>query len=393
MSHRDLLPTAAELTEPHAFGPLDVLVVLTERWKFLLAIPLAAGLVALAVTFAIRPTFTSTTRILVPQQKSSAAGVLVQQLGSLGGLASAAAGLKNPADQYVGLLASRTVADILIDRFRLVEVYDVELLDEARVALADRTSLSAGVKDGIIAIGVDDHDPKRAADLANAYVVELRKMLSEATLTEAGQRRLFFEGQLKVAQEKLIRSESALKASGLPVATLNIEPRTAFEEVATLRAAVTSAEIRLNASRGVLAESNPDLQQARRELQALRAQLSRAERGSDRGADPASEDYISRYRDFKYHEALFEMIAKQYELARLDEASDGLVVQVIDAAIPAERKSKPWRSLVAAGTSVMVFLALALWFVIGEMLRADPSTATAVKLHRLRSAFRRGDRG
>lgn len=381
--------------EPDAGGMpqmLDLVVTLLERWKLLLVAPLLSGALALAATFLIPPTFTSTARVLAPQQKSSGAAILMQQLGSLGGLAGAAVGLKNPAEQYVGILASRTIADALIERFGLKAVYEVERQDEARQALSDRTSLSAGVKDGIIEVGVEDRDPARAAAIANAYVEELDRMLSAATLTEASQRRAFFEEQLRAVQGQLIRAEMALKSSDVSVATLRVEPRAAMEELARMRAAVGVAEMRVNAARGVLADSNPDLQQAQRELQALRAQLARAERGSGRDAGGASEDYLTRYRDFKYQEALFELIAKQYELARLDEAAEGMRAQVIDKAVPADRKSAPRRGLIAVAVSIMCFLALATWLLAREIAASDRSPAAMRRRHRLSAAFGRDGR-
>ena len=351
-------------------GLLDLVLGLIEHWKSLLLLPLLAGSAALAITFAIQPTFTSTARFLVPQQSAGGAGILLQQLGSLGGLASAAAGLKNPADQYVGLLASRTVADTLIERFKLRELYEVDLQDEARLELADHTDLSAGVKDGIISVSVRDNDPERAAEIANAYVEELRRMLSTASLSDASQRRVFFEAELRRVQEQLVRAEIALKSTGVSVSTLRVEPRAALEELARLRAAVSAGEIRVAAARGVMADSNPDLQQAIRELQALRTQLAKAERGPARdGGDGSNEDYISRYRDYKYQEALFEIVAKQYELARLDEAGEGVRIQVVDKAIPADKKTSPRRGLTAVGVTVMSFLALASYLVMREVIK------------------------
>jgi uncharacterized protein involved in exopolysaccharide biosynthesis len=379
----------ADIADRTMPGLFDIAVVLLEHWKFLLWVPLLAGTVALAITFAISPRFTSTARILVPQQSSGGASILMQQLGSLGGLASAAAGLKNPADQYVGLLSSRTVADTLIERFKLKEVYDVELQDEARLKLDDRTGFSAGVKDGIIAVSVDDHDPQRAAEIANAYVEELRRMLSTAALTEASQRRVFFQSELRRVQEQLIRAELSLKASGVSAATLRIEPRAALEELARLRAAVSAAEIGIASARGMMAESNPVLQQSLRELQALRGQLAQAERAPTRGNEGINQDYLSLYRDYKYQGALFEMIAKQYELARLDEAGEGMRVQVVDKAVPADRKSSPRRGLTAAAVSVMVFLALATYLLLREIVTSDRSAAAVVRMRRLRAVFRR----
>lgn len=383
------LDVASVYEKPSLF---DLVLVLIERWKWLLLIPLLAGLVALSVTFLISPTYKSTARVLIPQSSSGGAGILMQQLGSLGGLASAAAGLKNPSDQYVGFLASRTIADILIERFKLRELYEAELQDDARLELADRTELSAGVKDGIISVSVTDRDPGRAAAMANAYIEELQRMVSAAALTEAGQRRAFFEAEMRKVQEQLIRAEATLRSSGVSTSTLRIEPRAALDELARLRAAITAAELRLSAARGLMTDSNPDLQQAMRELQALRRQLAIAERGTARDSDGTNEDYVSRYRDFKYQEALFEIVAKQFELARLDEAGQGMRVQVIDKAVPADRRSRPRRGLTAAAVSVMTFLALATFLVLRESIQSDQSPAAAMRKRRLQAVFRRDGR-
>lgn len=371
---------------------LDLLVMLIENWKRLFWIPLLVGSLALAITFAIAPKFTSTARILIPQQTSGVAGMLMSQLGSIGGLAGAAAGIKNPADQYVGLLASRTIADALIERFKLRELYEVDFQDDAREKLSDRTELSAGIKDGIISVSVKDPDPERAAAMANAYVEELQRMVSTAALSEASQRRTFLEAELKKVQDQLIRAEIALKQSGVSASTLRVEPRSAIEEMARLRAAITAAEIRVAAARGVMTERNPDLQQAMRELAALRRQLAQAQQAPARDADGSNEEYVTRYRDYKYQEALFEMVAKHYELSRLEEASEGIRVQIVDKAVAADVKSSPRRGLTAIAVSVLTFLLLATWLVLKELLRADGSAQAATRMNRLRAVFRRDGR-
>ena len=134
--------------------------MLAENARLLIFGPLLAGLIALGIAFLITPTFTAKTTILPPQQQQSTAAMLASQLGALSGLAGAAGlNLKNPADLYVGLLKSRTIADRLIDRFKLMQVYEAELRQTARKTLEDVTNITAG-KDGLITIEVDDHDPK-----------------------------------------------------------------------------------------------------------------------------------------------------------------------------------------------------------------------------------------
>lgn len=334
---------------------LDLLVVLAQHWKLLVFAPLAAGLAALGLAFSVDPTFTATARILPPQQQQSAAAMLAQQIGALANLAGTA-GLRNPADQFVALLQSRSVADRLIERFDLLRTYDEELLQDARKALERNTRIAAG-RDGLITIDVDDKDRKRAADIANGYVEELGELLKRLAITEAQQRRAFFHKQLESTRDALKHAQQALAAVGVGEHVLKAEPRAAAEGVARLLAAITAQEVQLAAMRGYLTETSPDFRQAQKELSALRAQLARAEQSEPAmPAAKAAYDYISRYRDFKYQETLFELMARQYEIARLDEAREGAVIQVVDAAVAPERKSRPQRAVIAVLTTFITGL-------------------------------------
>lgn len=352
-------PVLEQDTVPHddddAFSLVDVLLFVVDHWKALTLAPLAAGIVALGVAFMIPITFTATTRILPPQHGGGATMLMASQLGALAGIAGAAAGIKNPAEQYVSLIRSRSIADRLIERFDLTERYESRKVDDTRKRLSQTMSVSAGTKDGIITIEVEDTDPIFAAKMANAAVDEARQLSKRLALTEASQRRLFFETQLQTARKELDHAEASLRASGVSETTLRAEPRAAVEEVARLKAAVTMAELRVASLSGFMAPNNPDLKQARQELGALRAQLARVEQGSVATEGRGSE-YIARYREYKYHEMLFELMAKQYELARLDEARDSGTVQVIDSAVAPDRKSGPKRGIIAIATTLVAFV-------------------------------------
>lgn len=309
------------------------------------------GIATFCVTFVVPPTFTASTTVMPPAQSasSSALTALTGQLGALGGLAGATGALKNPSDQYVAFLKSRNVVDKVIARFDLKNVYDEELVADAREELFTNLRVTAGKKDNLIVLEVDDHDPQRAADLANAFVDELRRVNAELAVGEASQRRLFFEEQLKTARLALTDAEEALNASGVSTSTLNTAPQAAVAAVAKLKASITAQEVKIASLQGFVTEENPDLRQARLELAALRAQLSRSEEGNPEGT---RSKYTEKYRAFKYQEMLFELIAKQYELARLDEAREGSLIQVVDVATVPERKSKPKRTVIAGGAAL-----------------------------------------
>ena len=367
---------------------LDLLQTIVDNLRLLVLGPLAVGLAALGISFAIPPTFTAKTQFLPPQQQQSAAASMLASLGSLGGLAGAAAGLKNPADQYVAYMKSNAVEDALIDRFKLMDRFEAKLRTDARTALEGKVRIASG-KDGLISVEFDDKDPKFAADVANAYVEELRSVLARLAVTEAQQRRLFFEKQLVKAKDNLTAAEQALKATGISDSVLKSNPASAVAGVAALKAQITAQEVKVGAMRGYLAETAPDFKQAMTELANLRAQLAKQDK-ADEGNGAGQGDYISRYRDFKYHETLFELFAKQYELARVDEAREGAVIQVLDAAQPPERKSKPKKALIAIIATLASGFALLLFVFVRQALRnAGSDQETAGKLIQLKMSWRR----
>jgi tyrosine-protein kinase Etk/Wzc len=372
---------------------LDLLQVVVDNLRLLVLAPLAAGLLALGFTFTIAPTFNAVTKFLPPQQQQSGAAAMLAGLGALGGLAGAASGLKSPADQYVAFLKSNSVQDALIDRLALTDRYKSEHRQTTRTALAGNVQIVSG-KDGLITIDASDKDPAFAAQLANAHVEELRILLNRIAVTEAQQRRLFFENQLSTTKDNLVKAEQALKSSGVNSGVLNANPQAAVEGLARLKAGITAQEIKLASMRGYLTESAPDFKQAQVEMAALRSQLARYEREqptltSGKNSDTSgASDYISKFRDFKDQETLFELFAKQYEMARIDESREGAVIQVLDIAQTPELKSKPKKAQIAIMATLASGFALLLFVFIRQALRGAAQTPeSAEKLDRLRRAW------
>ena len=370
---------------------LDLLQTIVDNLRLLVLGPLAVGLFALGYSFTIPPTYTAKTQFLPPQQQQSTAASMLASLGSLGGLAGAVGGIKNPADQFIAFMKSVTFQDNLIDRFILLEKYEAKTKTDARLALTGNVRVSSG-KDGLMSVEVDDKDPKFAADLANAHVEELSKLLSKLATTEAQQRRLFFEKQLTLAKDKLVQSEIALKATGVSGSVLKSNPVSAVAAVAGLQASVTAQEVKLGAMRGYLAESAPDFKLAMSELSNLRAQLAKQEKDSPATGGKATTegDYITKYREFKYHETLFELFSKQFELAKVDEAREGAVIQVLDAAQAPERKAKPKKAMIAIIATLASGFALLLFvFVRQALANADQNSESAQKMAQLKNSWRR----
>ena len=365
---------------------LDVLVPLAAHFKLLVFGPLLVGVAALGVTYLIPPTFTATTVFLPPQQQQTAAASALASLGALSGLAGAAGAIKSPADQYVSLLRSTTVVDRLVDEFGLMKVYEAQYRFQARKSLASNVDITLGKKDGLITVQVDDTDPKRAADIANWHVDALRRVTADLALTEAQQRRAFFEVQLKQTRDKLTVAQQDLQASGFNPGALRAEPKAAAESYARLKGETTAAEVRLQTLRRGLADNTPEVQNQQALLQALRSQLEKQESQVDA---PKGGDYLGKYREFKYQETLFELFARQYELARLDESREGALIQVVDAATPPEYKSRPKRALTALGATAATALFLLLAVMVRFAWRSHrASPAAAEKIATLRRAWR-----
>ncbi len=372
---------------------LDLLIVLARHKKLVLGLPILSGVAAVLITLAMPNVYLATTQILPPQQSQSTAAAMLGQLGSLAGAAGGALGIKNPSDLYVGLLSSRTVADNLIRRLDLKKHYQEEMLGKTRQMLERNTAIKAS-KNGLISVEIEDGDPKFAAVLANAYVEELDKLVGTLTITEASHRRIFFERQLQKSKNDLAQTEAALKdtldTKGL--ISVDSQSRAIAETVARLRAQITAKEIQLASMKAFVTEDNQQYRRTAQELASMRNELAKLENGV--GADDARKDSakqsgnldnVKLLRDLKYHQMLYEMLAKQYEAARLDESKDIPVIQVLDKAVEPENKAHPRRARIVISSAVAGLLAAILWSFMSESMQVNRQGSGGRKLKELKS--------
>lgn len=370
---------------------LDLLIVLLKRKKTILVMTAAGAALSVGISLALPNIYLATATLLPPQQQSGAAAML-SQLNGLTGPVGGMGGIKNPNDLYIGMLKSRTIADRIVTRFNLQKVYELESAEIARARLGANTEITSG-KDGLITIAVEGEDQKLVAELANAYGAELLDLTKVLAVTEASQRRVFYERQLLGAKDNLARAEASLKtnleASG--VSSVEAEGRAVLETVARLRAQISAKEIELNAMRPFMTANHPDFKRAEEELGSMRRELANLQNGR---ASPAGEvrsdrtqgvENVQRLRDLKYHQALYELLAKQYEIARLDEAKNPGIIQVLDPAVQPERKFKPKRSVIVIASTLGTFALTCLWLLISEAARrASRSSATKNQYAQLR---------
>ncbi|WP_338415646.1 Wzz/FepE/Etk N-terminal domain-containing protein [uncultured Sphaerotilus sp.] len=334
-------------------GVIGLLRLVLGRWKGIVAGGVMAGGLGFGGAMLVPPTYLAQAMIMPPQQQNIASAAM-SSLGALAGL-TGGLGAKNTADQYVALMLSTSVSDRIIDRFKLQQVYDEDYRVDARKKLMENVSIAVGKKDGLITVDVEDRSPARAAEMANAYIEELRHMTNTLAVSEAQRRRQFFEQKLEETKGRLAEAQAALQGSGFSAGVLMAEPRAAADGYARLRSEAVAAEVKLQAMRKMLTDDAQEVIQQKALLAALRGELGQLEQ-----KEPArgTADYINRYREYKYQETLFDLYAKQFELARADEGREGALIQVVDVATAPEKRHKPKRSLIALAAGVLAGLIL-----------------------------------
>ncbi len=311
-------PVQSETAEDE-INLIDLLIVVAKHKKMILSVTFAAALLSVGISLLQPNIYTGTTKILPPQSNKSSSlnSVMLDQLGGLAGAAGGALGLKDPNALYISMMKSRTICEKIVNRFSLQKVYEQKTIMDTLKALEKESTIASG-KDGVITVEVDDKDPQRAADMANAYVEELNSLLKTLAITEASQRRQFFDSQLKPAKDRL-----------------------------------TDAEVMLDRT------------------------------------PTTSLHYLEALRNLKYQESIYQVLAKQFEVAKLDEAKDSPLIQVLDKAYVPERKSKPKRSLIVIVATLIAFFLAVIWAFVSEaMQRAKEQPDQAERLAELSRAFR-----
>jgi tyrosine-protein kinase Etk/Wzc len=381
---------------------LDLLIVLAERKRVILWITAVFAILAIITSLILPKRYTASATLLPPQQGSSVGAAIASQLGNLGGMAALAGGSlgRNPNDMFVAMLKSRTVEDAMVQRFDLMKEYHKQFPTDARKTFENHATVDGSGKDGLIRVSVEDRDPNRAAELANGYIDQFRELSEHLAITEASQRRLFFERQLEQAKDNLVNAEEALKMTEQKTGLIQLDSqaRALIESAASLRAQIAAKEVQIESLRTFATSENSQLVQAQQELGGLRTQLGKlggSEDGIDSGlmvpkgrVPEAGLEYVRKLRDVKYYETIFDILARQFEIAKLDEAKQGALIQVVDAAVSPDRRSFPKRGLIVIGaTAFGFFVGLLMVLVQSALQRLKSDAETARKLHFFRSAL------
>ena len=408
--------TSETASAPQTMIPVDevtlieILTQLALRKRLILGITGAAALIGVVISLLLPVRYTATTRIMPPQQAQSAAALMMNQLAATSGasplvaMAGAGLGLKSPNDIYVGMLSSRPVADAIIQKFNLAADYRSRDMTAARKKLANCTTVTAE-KSGFIFVSVSDRNKKQVADMANAYVEELRALTRRLAVTEASRRRLFYEEELKDAKESLVAAETAFQQvqQNKGLVALDAQAKAMIESLTELRARAAAKQVELQALRSYATDRNPEVEIAQRELTSIQDEITRMEARShtsnlpDLGLEDvpgAGLEYLRAEHEVKYRQALFDLLIRQYDAARLDESKEPTIIQVMEPAIEPDRKSSPKRTqivllLTAAGFLISCLSALVLWWL--KLAHAEPQLAW--RLNNLKEALRNSRSG
>jgi tyrosine-protein kinase Etk/Wzc len=347
---------------------IDYLQVIARRSRMIFGATLAAAVVSLVCSLMLPNVYTAKTMILPSQEDKGMMSAMMSQLGGLATLAGGAGvslGGPSAVDLYVSMLKSEAVKDPIIDRFKLMEVYKDKYRTDAYRDLDKKAIIVAGKKDGIITITVDDKDPKRAAEMANAYVEELGKLAVRLNVTGAGQNRSFLEERLGKAKGDLVHAEESLKAFEAKNKAVQVtaQAEAAIKGIAEMKAQLAAKEVQLATYRRQFTESSQEVKNLSASVGSLRAQIAKLEGGGGDGAIPSigsvptiAQEYVRLMREFKIQESLVELLTRQYEMASLSEAKDVSPFQVLLKARVPERKSKPSRTKIVLAGSVAMFI-------------------------------------
>jgi capsule polysaccharide export protein KpsE/RkpR len=378
-------PPAA--TEQSILGYLEIL---WSQRRLLFTVGLYALLFSILVAFLIPKRYESTTRLMPPDSASSsglamAAAAMTGSAGAgLGGLANDVLGLKSTSDVFVGVLASRTVQDKLIQQFNLQKLYGDGRMEDTRKDLAAHTSVSVDRKSQIISIMVIDHSPERAAAIAQAYVVELNRLVAELSTSSARRERIFLEDRLRTADIDLKAAEKEFSEFASKNAAIDVKEqgKAMVEAAATLQGELIVAQSQYQALRQIYTDQNSRVRSVKARVDELQRQLEKlgGKGESDTSALTASGGdaamypsirrlpllgvtYADLYRRTKIQEAVLETLTREFEMAKVQEAKEIPVVKVLDPPYVPDKKSYPPRLLIIFVCTACI-LAVAVVFLI-----------------------------
>jgi len=383
---------------------LDLALVLAKHKRLIIGTAFLAGLVALILGFIMTPIYRAETHLVPPQILAGQfpPGIISALPQEVRTMAIQSGAVKTPGDLITGIAKSRTIIDLIIDKYDLLSYYDVEYRENARRILSEAISAKTDEKSGVITIAVADKDPILAANITNDIVNELQNLLQTLAITRISQQRLFLENQLKQAHHSLIQAEEEFQKYQMQTGLLNVDVQmqALMDSIANIQAQIAVKEVQLKAARTFATAQNPEIKRLQAELAGLKKELKNLEAkagGDNPNPIPAFKEipqagieYARRLRDLKFQETLYETLLQQYQAAVMAEASEGLVIQVVDPAVPPELKVKPKRKLMLIVAGFLgLFVGIFAAFIKEFIDNSSKNPESAEKMALLKSYLRR----
>ena len=361
---------------------LDYWRVIRKRWRIIAGIFGIFVVTAAIISLLMTPIYQAKATLMPVESSGGRLSGALQNLSSLpfvGGMVPGIGGAS--ATKLVAVLKSRTLAEDVIHALNLTRIFFKDKkdkppsLEDAVESLTDITKIADDKKGGVISISVEYKDPKIAADIANHYTTVLQKFINENTLSMAKRNRIFIEDQLEKVKRELKEAEEAMKSfqTDKKIVAIDAQTEAAIRVLADLKAQITAREVQMGVMKQFSTAANPDVLRIKDELRELRKQLTMVE--SKRGnpetmALPSLSEspalglqYIRLKRESLIQEKVFELLTQQYEMARIEEAKEDITFQVIDRAIPPEKRIKPKRrQMVMLAGAVSLFAGVFLVF-------------------------------
>ena len=366
--------------ETEEINLLDAWRVLVKRKRLIGFIVGMTAIVALMISLVLPKIYAATTSVLPPQQDAMGMMMGIQQPtgAGLGGLAGGLLGMKTPTDLWVGILKSNSIRDAIINRFKLKELFEAKTIEDARLRLSRMVKI-VKAKEEIVSITVEDKNPERAAQIANAFVEELDKINRGNVMTSGKRTRLFLEKRLREAKEEVIKTELAMKVfqEDSKAVKLDEQSTVIIGAIGRVRGELMAKEVELQTMLSFATPTHPQVQLLQAEVTGLKGQMREMAEGKKSQSPSVPKDifiptekipdlglqYARLFRDAKVQETLFGLLTQQYELARIQEAKDSPTVQVLDVAKAPEKKIRPKKALIILlSTMTALFLAVFLAF-------------------------------
>ena len=351
------------------------LVVLVTYRRFIFLNLIAVCLIVAIISFLLPSWYQATTTILPPAGEAALSwGIASSLLGSASGLATSYSlpFMASPSDIIAAILKSRVVGEAVVQKENLMGAYRTRSMEQALKELFANVSVQV-TQEGLISLSYQDKDRARAASVANRFVQETDRINRETSSSQAKSARVFIEQRLSQTQEDLTRAEENLREfqEANKTILLDDQMRASIEKAAELKVKMISSEIELNVLSRTMAPAHPKIRSLKSEVNEIRKQLEILERGNqdeDSGektvldvlfADvPSLSLKLARLiREVKIQEGIFELLTQQYEQYKIQETKDTPTIQVLDRAVPPERRARPKRAFLVGISGILSFFA------------------------------------